>query len=81
MGASVIEKIIRKYIGNIGNTPSTNKNIVDLAEVLYTNPNIENNKGALLFTIEYYIGNPHNRKDLIEVFDKLANEILQYKLR
>ena len=70
MTPGTLEGIIRKYIGN---TPSTNKAIDELAFNLYSNHNIRT-KAQVLFSIEILIG---NRKDLVEAYDKLADELVE----
>lgn len=73
MSPGTLEGIIRKYIGNIGNTPSINNSIDQLAFNLYSNHNIKT-KAQVLFSIELLIG---NRKDLVEAYDKMADELVE----
>lgn len=76
MTPGTLEGIIRKHIkhiGNIGNRPSVNTAIDELAFNLYSNHNIKT-KAQVLFSIEILIG---NRKDLVEAYYKMADELVE----
>lgn len=67
----LIKEIIESHIGNIGNRPETRERIEALTNEIYETISMD----YIIKLCNKHIGNPHKRKDLDEVFIKIAKEL------